>query len=174
VLALWPGTPGPDGPEGSAIQSHPYLRITGEAPTGRIINFAGLLYNWDGAPFRVLSVRLISPARPGLRVRIRTLAPSLDQGGSFVGYQGDLASCPRRYDYRVRPVSRIVEPPHGESDWRLLVSVTFTRPGRYHLYVLKVVYVESGQRYWNYVRADITLRVVSAKTDPALVTSTCG
>ncbi len=37
----------------------------------------------------------------------------------------------------------VVQPPHGESDWKLLVSFVFTPPGRYHLYRLKVGYVEA-------------------------------
>lgn len=165
---------GPDGTQGTAIQSHPYMKIPGEAPTGRIINFAGGLYNWDGASFRVRSVRMISPSGPGIRdVTIRALAPSQDNGGNFAYFQGDLAKCPKRFDYRVLPVTRIVEPPHGVSDWRLLVSLVFAKPGRYRLYLLKVDYVEDGQRHWDYVRADIPLRAVSPKTDPRLLQPPC-
>ncbi len=164
---------GPGGLEGTAIQSHPYMRISGASPTGRIINFAGLLGNSDGAAFRVLSVRVISPSGPGIRVKIRALAPSLDEGGTFAGIQGNLSRCPKNQDYNVLPVSHIVEPPHGASDWRLLASVVFVKPGRYHLYLLKVDYVESGQRYWDYVRADIFVQAISPKTDPQLFEPGC-
>lgn len=162
---------GPDGTHGTAIQSHPYLKIPGEAPTGTIIDFAGLLYNWDSTSFRVRSVRMISPAGPGIRdVAIRALAPSSTEGGTFAYFQGDLAKC---FDYTVLPVTRIIEPPHGVSDWRLLVSLVFTKPGRYHLYLLKVDYIEDGQRHWDYVRADIPLRAISPKTDPRLLQPAC-
>jgi hypothetical protein len=83
---------------------------------------------------------------------------------------GDLAKC---FDYTVLPVTRIVEPPHGESDWRLLVSLVFTKPGRYPVYLLKVDYVEDGQRHWDYVRADISLRAISPSTDPRLLQPAC-
>lgn len=174
MLAACSGPAGPDGTEGTAIQSHPYMNLSGEAPTGTIIDFAGDLYNSDRTSFRVLSVRMISPSGPGIGdVTLRALAPSLDQGGTFAYFQGDLAKCPKRRGYRVRPVNRIVEPPHGWSDWRLLVSLVFTKPGRYHLYLLKVDYVEDGQRHWNYVRADIPVRAVSPRTDPRLIQPAC-
>jgi hypothetical protein len=147
MLAACSAPAGPDGTQGTAIQSHPYMDLPGEAPTGTIIDFAGLLGNSDGASFRVRSVRMISPSGPGIRVTIRALAPSRDNGGTFAYFQGDLAKCPKRADYKLRPVARIVEPPHGQSDWRLLVSVVFTKPGRYHLYLLKVDYVEDGERH---------------------------
>src|SRR5712691_5820333 len=165
---------GPDGTQGTAIRGRPYLRLPGEAPTGTTINFAGLLYNYDGTSFRVRSVRMISPSGPGIGdVTIRALAPSLDEGETFAYFQGDLAKCPKRLDYRVMPVTRITEPPHGESDWRLLVSIVFTKPGRYHLYLLKVDYVEDGQRHWDYVRANIPVRAISPKTDPRLIQPAC-
>jgi hypothetical protein len=164
---------GPDGIQGSAIQSNPYMDLSGEAPTGTIIDFAGDLYNSDGTSFRVLSVQMISPSGHGIDVTIRGLAPSRGNGGTFAYFQGDLAKCPKNLDYKLLPVTRIVEPPHGVSDWRLLVSVVFTKPGRYHLYLLKVDYVEDGQRYWNYVRADIPVRAVSPKTDPRLIQPLC-
>jgi hypothetical protein len=173
ILAADAVPSGPDGIQGSAIQSHPYMDLSGEAPTGRIIDFAGDLYNWDGTSFRVRSVRMISPSGPGIRVTIRALAPSRDNGGTFAYFQGDLAKCPKGLDYKLLPVARIVEPPHGVSDWRLLVSVVFTKPGRYHLYLLKVDYVEDGQLYWDYVRADIPVRAISPKTDPRLLQPPC-
>lgn len=113
------------------------------------------------------SIRMISPSGPGIGdVQIRALAPSLDDSGTFAFYQGDLTKCPRRLDDRVLPVTRIIEPPHRTTDWRTLVSIVFTKPGRYHLYLLKVDYVEGGQRHWNYVRADIPVRAVSPKLIP--------
>lgn len=36
------------------------MRGPGIVPAGTIIDFAGLLYHHDGAPFRVRSIRLIS------------------------------------------------------------------------------------------------------------------
>jgi hypothetical protein len=164
----------PDGQEGTAIQSHPYLRLPGVVATGKIIDFAGLLYNHDGRPFRVRSIRLISPTGPGIgAVKIRGLAPSDANGGTFAYYQGDLAKCGPEFDYKIRPVSRIVEPPRAASDWRVLVSVVFARPGRYHLYLLKVVYDEDGRRYWNYVRADIPVRAVPPGDAPGGGSTPC-
>jgi len=91
---------------------------------------------------------MISLSGPGIgHVTLRALAPSQAQGGTFAYFQGDLAKCPKRRGYKVRPVTRIVEPPYGVSDWRLLVSLVFTKPGRYHLYLLKVDYIEDGQRH---------------------------
>jgi hypothetical protein len=60
---------------------------------------------------------------------------------------------------------------HGRA--RTLVSIIFTKPGRYHLYLLKVDYVEGGQRHWNYLRADIPVRAVSPKTHPQLIQPPC-
>ena len=141
--------------------------------TGRIIDFAGLIYNSDGTSFRVLSIRMISPSGPGINVKIRALAPSNAEGGTFAYVQGDLTRCPRTFDYRILPVNRIVEPPHGVSDWRNLVSITFTKPGQYHLYLLKVDYVEGGRRHWDYLRADIPIRAASPKTHPQLIQPLC-
>jgi hypothetical protein len=174
TLASCSSSSSPDGQEGTAIQSHPYLRLPGIVATGKIIDFAGLVNNNDGKPFRVRSIRMISPAGPGIgTVKIRGLAPSSASGGTFAYFQGDLAKCSPQYDYKIRPVSRIVEPPHGVSDWRVLVSVVFARPGRYHLYLLKVVYEEDGQRYWNYVRADIPVRAVPPGDAPGGDSTQC-
>jgi hypothetical protein len=52
MLAACSAPAGPDGTQGTAIQSHPYLHLSGEAPTGTIIDFAGDLYNSDGTSFR--------------------------------------------------------------------------------------------------------------------------
>ena len=165
---------GPDGTKGTAIQSHPYMQITQEVPTGTIINLADLLYNHDSTSFRVRSIRMISPSGPGIRdVQIRALAPSLDEGGTFI-LQGDLAKCPPgQLGSGAVPVTRIVEPPQRWTDWRTLVSLVFTKPGRYHLYLLKVDYVEGGQRHWDYVRANIIVRAVSSKSHPGLVQPYC-
>jgi hypothetical protein len=54
-------------------------------------------------------------------------------------------------------------------DWMLLVSLVFTRPGHYHLYVLKVGYLEGGLRYWDDVRADISVQAISPRVDPRIV-----
>jgi hypothetical protein len=165
---------GPGGPEGTAFQSHPYVQISGAAATGRIEDIGDVLYNSDGASVRVLSIRLLSPSGPGIAdVQIRALAPSLNTGGTFAFFQGNLARCPKRLGYGVVAVNRITEPPHGASDWRYLLSFVFTKPGRYHLYLLKVDYVEGGQRYWDYVRADMVVQVVSPKTDPSLIQPPC-
>jgi hypothetical protein len=173
-LAACSAAGGPDGTEGTAIQSHPYAQISGEAPAGRIEDIADTLYDQDGTAIRVLSARLISPSGPGIGdVRIQALAPSLASGGTFAFLQGDLARCPKGVGYRVRPVYRITEPPHGESDWRYLLSFVFAKPGRYHLYLLKVDYVEGGQRHWDCVRSDIRVQVVWPKTDPRLIQPPC-
>lgn len=71
------------------------------------------------------------------------------------------------------PVTGIVEPPHRWSDWRVLVSVVFTEPGRYYLYLLKVEHAEGGRRYWDYLGANIPVRAISPKTDPALSQPSC-
>jgi hypothetical protein len=39
---------------------------------------------------------MISPSRTGIgNVTLRTLAPSLKEGGTFAYFQGDLAKCPK-------------------------------------------------------------------------------
>jgi hypothetical protein len=144
-LAACSPAAGRDGTEGTAIQSHPYAQISGEAVTGRTEDIADTLYDQDGAAIRVVSIRLISPSGPGFsQARIRALAPSAVSGGTFVFLQGNLARCPESEGYQVVPVTRITEPPHGVSDWRYLLSFVFAEPGNYHLYRLKVDYVEDG------------------------------
>ena len=83
-----------DGTEGTAIQSHPYAQISGEAVTGRTEDIADTLYDQDGPAIRVL-------------------------------------------------------------------------------YRLKVDYVEDGQRHWDYVHADMFVKVVLPKTDPKLIQPPC-
>jgi hypothetical protein len=174
ALAGCSASPGPEGAHGTALGGSPGLQITQVAPTGRIMNFGGLLYDLDGTAIRVLRVRLISQSGPGIRhVAIWALAPSLDEGGSFI-LQGDLSRCGSGdLGHGAVPVTGIVEPPHGNSDWRLVVSLVFTKPGRYHLDRLKIDYVEAGRRYWDYVKADIIVRAVSPKTYPGLIQPPC-
>jgi hypothetical protein len=172
-LAACSAPAGPDGTQGTAFGDNPSLQVTQEWPTGRIMNFAALIFNQDDTSLRVRSVRLISPSGPGIHdVKIRALAPSMDEGGQFI-LQGNLARCPRRLGYAAVPVNRILEPPHRTSDWRLLVSLAFAKPGRYHLYLLKVDYEEAGRRHWDYLRADITVRAISPKTNPSLIQLPC-
>jgi hypothetical protein len=161
---------GPDGSEGTALYEGPAgISMGTDVPTGRTFDVAGWLSDSDGAPIRVLWVRMISPSGPGIAdVSIRALPSRADTGGQFL-FQGDLSRCPKRPGYGVMPVQRIVEPPHGQSDWMLLVSLVFTRPGHYHLYVLKVDYLEDGLRYWDDVHADISVKAIAPKIDPRIV-----
>lgn len=59
------------------------------------------------------------------------------------------------------PLSRVITPPHSDSKWYLVISLTFTKPGRYYLGRVKIFYTVGGQDGWQYQNLyqtmDITL-----------------
>jgi hypothetical protein len=59
------------------------------------------------------------------------------------------------------PLSRVITPPHSDSKWYLVISLTFTKPDRYYLGRVKISYTVGGQDGWQYQNLyqtmDITL-----------------
>ena len=58
------------------------------------------------------------------------------------------------------PVSAVVVSPHAYAKWFLVLSVTFARPGRYHLGRVRIDYTTGGQDGWQYQNIGYTMTIV--------------
>jgi hypothetical protein len=52
-----------------------------------------------------------------------------------------------------------VNPPHADSNWDVVLAMTFTKPGRYHLHWVKIYYTTNGRNGWQYEHLNLTVFV---------------
>ena len=116
------------------------------------------LTNVTGSTVALQGVRLVSVPRS---VRLRSVTaygPDADPVGLV---RGDLLRYCRQVD-KPFPVTADVTRPHSESSWSVVLGVTFTRPGTYHLTRAKVFYRTDGHSGWQYQDLDTTITVTAA------------
>jgi hypothetical protein len=53
----------------------------------------------------------------------------------------------------------IVTPPHSDSRWFLVLSLTFSKPGRYYLGRVRIDYTVNGQQGWQYQNLHQTMTI---------------
>jgi hypothetical protein len=72
------------------------------------------------------------------------------------------------------PLSADITPAHSESDWSVVIALTFAKPGHYQLNRVKILYTTNGQAGWQYqnINTTITVSAASPGTKPAF--SGCG
>jgi hypothetical protein len=157
------GPPGPDGPQKVVFQVAGGLQTGGYAAVGEILDLGLLnLQNLTGSTVRLRSVQLVSPPA-GLRVLNATAYRWLQPGGYTISASGDLPrACPK--EYTPYPLAAAVTRPHANSPWEVIVAMTFSRPGTYHIYRFRINYVIDGRRGWQYQNLDT---VITAIRDPA-------
>jgi len=117
------------------------------------------LQNSTGQTVKLRGVNLVSAPRS---VHLRFVTGYLYGQTGQLGYGlGNFIDHCRRQmpPYRV---SRVVTPPHSDSKWYLVLSLTFTKPGHYYLGRVKISYTVGGQDGWQYQNLyqtmDITVR----------------
>jgi hypothetical protein len=111
-------------------------------------------HNYSGSSVRVVSVRLVSPHGPGIRILGAWAYPysRLTHHGTAVIDEGNLTKdCPE--SFAQHPVADVVVAPRSNTNWYVVIALVFLRPGQtYHLGVARVDYVTGGQSGWQYYR----------------------
>jgi hypothetical protein len=75
--------------------------------------------------------------------------------------RGDLLRYCRATDMPY-PVAADVTPPHSDSPWNVMLAITFTKPGRYHLVRARLSYTTDGHSGWQDQNLDTTITVTTA------------
>ena len=76
--------------------------------------------------------------------------------GVGVMFGNMLKNCP---DDKPYPLTAAVTPPHAETQWNIVLAITFAKPGRYDLHRVKIYYVTDGHRGWQYQNLDTTMLI---------------
>jgi hypothetical protein len=122
------------------------------------------LHNVTGRSVRLRGVSLVSVPRA---VHVRSVTAY--RYGIAIGIaRGDLLKYCLKQD-RPYPVTDVVTRPHSDSEWYVVISMTFTKPGRYYLGRAKIYYTVDGQQRWQYEDPNITMDITTARkgTKPA-------
>lgn len=62
-----------------------------------------------------------------------------------------------RREMRPYRLTSVVTPPHSDSRWYLVLSLTFSKPGRYYLRRVRIDYTVNGQDGWQYQNLNQTV-----------------
>src|SRR5262249_44723589 len=71
-----------------------------------------------------------------------------------------LKDCP---DLKQYAVTAAVTPPHAETQWNIVLAITFAKPGRYDLHRVKIFYSADGHRGWQYQNLNTTMIISSPR-----------
>jgi hypothetical protein len=117
------------------------------------------LPNRTGQPVRLKSITFINVPAVVRIVNVR--AYNYRQTHETVsGNVGDLArECPRQF--RPHPLSSFVIPPHRSTLWFPVIAFTISRPGRYSLSRVKVIYTSGGHTYWQHIFINYTIVITN-------------
>jgi hypothetical protein len=115
------------------------------------------LYNRTSRSIRIRDVSL-SSAPAAVRLLNITAHP-----GQAVGViRGNLLKrC--KASYPAYPVTDAIMPPHTDSNWHLVLTITITKPGTYHLRRVKITYTIGGRARWQYQNIFTTIHVLAAR-----------
>ena len=100
---------------------------------------------------QTVTLRRVSLVSAPSSVHIRMVTGYLPVHGGEVlafGIGNYVENC--RRDMRPYRLTSVVNPPHSDSRWYLVVSLTFGRPGRYYLRRVRIEYTVDGQEGWRY------------------------
>jgi hypothetical protein len=68
--------------------------------------------------------------------------------------------CPEDRQY---PLTAAVLPPHAETQWNIVLAITFAKAGRYDLHHVKIYYVTDGHHGWQYQNINTTMVISAAR-----------
>jgi hypothetical protein len=66
-----------------------------------------------------------------------------------------------RQSLKPYPLTADVTPAHADTQWNIVLAITFAKPGRYNLHRVKIYYATAGHRGWQYQNLNTWL-VISA------------
>jgi hypothetical protein len=141
----------------------------GPASTVDVVNIGlPMLHNMSADVVRLRWVRLAEHYR-GMRVLNVTAYKYSQVGAGIAASLGDLRKHCRK-DMTPYPVAGDATPPHKDSNWLIVIAITFSKPGRYAIKRAKIGYRTNGHDGWQYQNLDTTVKVHKAKpgTKPTL------
>ena len=115
------------------------------------------LHNLTGRSVRVRKVSLVS-----VPAAVRLVSVTAHSGQPVGVITGNLVRLCRT-SYPSHPVAEAVTPPHANSNWFLVMAITFARPGRYNLRRVKIYYTTGGHADWQYQNLFTTIYVTAAR-----------
>jgi hypothetical protein len=114
------------------------------------------LINQSDQTVTVRRVRLVS-APPSARIRMITGYLPVHGGEVLAFGLGNYVQHCRR-SMKPYPLTSVVTPPHTDSRWYLVLSLTFSMPGRYHLRRVRIDYTTTdGHAGWQYQNLNQTM-----------------
>jgi hypothetical protein len=157
ISACTAGT-GPDGPQRVVFRVRQGLRAEGPAPVHEILDLGvpGPIHNITDSTVRLRSVQLLSAPSAVHVVNVRAYLWRQVGVGWLIGAFGDLPKqCPR--EYKPHPVTVVTTKPRSDSEWMVIIALTVSKPGTYHLHKVKMSYVTAGKRGWQYLYFDTVI-----------------
>lgn len=159
----------PSGPEQIVFATSPNgISITGQSPTGTVLNFSNLLYNSSRSDVQLQAIQLVSPSNSTLQ-QVKFWVYQFRRGvpGIFEGYQGKLWRCTRLF----APValSNVNVGPRSYSRWNVVLSFIAAKPGTYKSFKMKLEYLTEGHRGWQYFYLNVGFKASLASAYPRLI-----
>jgi hypothetical protein len=160
AVALVPActaSPGRDGPEKVVFKAVKGLRVEGPAPVNEILDL-GLpcINNLSDSTVELRSVQLVSPPTAVRFVNVRAYLWQQVGFGWLMSAFGDLPKqCSR--EFTPHPVKAVVTKPRSNSQYMVIIALTISRPGTYHLHKVKMTYVADGKKGWQYQYFDTVI-----------------
>lgn len=122
------------------------------------------LLNDSGQAVHVLAARFQSVA-PAVHT-LYVAAYSSAHGNNGLG-SGNFEKKPCRQQYTPSyPVTDDVIPPHSIGNKYLNIGFIITKPGTYHIRLVRITYKTGGREYWQDVSIGLTVRVTIGKAQP--------
>ena len=149
---------GPAGREQVVLKVMQGLQVGGPAPVHEILDL-GLppIRNISGHTVRIRSAQIVSPPAAIHVLNVRAYKWRQVGAGYIQDAFGDLPKqCPR--EFKPHPVTAVVTRPRSDSDWMIVIALTISKPGTYHLHKVKISYIADGKKGWQYQNFDTKIR----------------
>jgi hypothetical protein len=148
---------GPDGPQKVVFRARQGLFVHGPAPVHEILDL-GLpsIHNISNSTVQLRSVHLVSAPAAVHVVNVRAYRWRQVGFGWLEAAFGDLPKqCPR--EFKPHPVTDVTTRPRSDSEWMVIIALTVSKPGTYHLHKVKMTYVTDGKKGWQYQYFDTVI-----------------
>jgi hypothetical protein len=148
---------GPDGPQQIVLRARQGLRLDGPAPLHEILDLGvPTIHNITDNTVQLRSVHLVGAPAAVHVVNVRAyLWRQVGVAWQAAAF-GDLPSqCPR--EFKPHPVTVVTTRPRSDSDWMVIIALTVSKPGIYHLHKIKITYITNGKKGWQYQYFDTVI-----------------
>jgi len=158
VLMVMGCSSGPGGGEGVVFAVH-----TGflQGSTNTTVDVVDIGVPWDLYNVTAHSVRLRAVSLVSVPGAVHVLNVYAHQGMGVGIIEGDLLKLCRQYP--PYPLTDVLVPPHSDSTWKVVLAITFIKPGRYQLGRVKIYYTTNGHQGWQYQNLNTIIYVKAAR-----------